>query len=91
MRNFLILEGATDRRSVKIGILKSLSKLLEKYLGRRLFSKATGNNPKVLLKMNSFPNIFQVFQITDTLQNSYFGKCLLREVQLTRYLPEQIQ
>ena len=32
---------------------------------KKFFSKTTGNSPKILLKMNSFTNIFQQFQITD--------------------------
>ena len=40
-------------------------KLLEKYLGRIFLSKATGNSSKILLKMNSFTNIFQRFQTAD--------------------------
>ena len=65
VRDLWILQQATDRRSVKIGILKSMIKLLEKYLWRSFFSKATGNSPEILLKMNSFTNIFQVFEATD--------------------------
>ena len=66
MRNLWILEEATDRRSAKIGILKSmiffmssLSSIYEFFL-----SKATGSSPTILLKMNSFTDIFQRFQTT---------------------------
>ena len=50
-----------------MGILKSMMKLLEKYLWKTFFSKAAGNIAKILLKMNSFTNIFQGFQITDLI------------------------
>ena len=70
-----------DRRSVKIGIWKSIINILEKYLWRSFLSKATGNSPKILLKMNFFTNIFQGFQTTD-LQNSCFEKHLSWEVFL---------
>ena len=78
VRNLWILEAATDRRSVKIDILKSMIKLIEKHLWRSFFSKTTGNSSKTLLKMNFFTNIFQGFQTKNlaTLQNSYFSKHL---------------
>ena len=63
--NLWILEAATDRRFVKIDFLKSTIKFLEKYLWRSCFSKAVGNNPKILRKMNSFTNIFQELKSTD--------------------------
>ena len=62
VRNLWILEAATDKRSGKIGILKSMIKLLEKYPGGNFSSKATGNSLNILLKINSFTNIFQGFQ-----------------------------
>ena len=43
MRNLWILEAATDWRSVKVGILKSVISLLEKYLRKSFFSIATKN------------------------------------------------
>ena len=61
---FVIFKAATDRRSVKKGILKSVIKLLEKFLWRSFFSKATGNGPNILLEMNSFTNVVQGFQTT---------------------------
>ena len=63
--NLWILKTASDRSYVKIGILKSMIKLLEKYLWRRFASNATDNSPKSLLKLNSFANVFQGFQATD--------------------------
>ena len=65
VRNLRILEAATDRHSVKVGFLKPMIKLLEKYLGRSFFRKVTCNSPKILLKMNSFTNVFQRFQTPD--------------------------
>ena len=62
VRNFWILEAATDSHSLKIGVPKSMIKLFEVYLSKSFFNKATGNSPKILLKRNSFPNIFQGFQ-----------------------------
>ena len=38
---------------------------LIKFLRISFLSKATGNSPRVLLKMNSFTNIFQGFQTTE--------------------------
>ena len=69
MRNLWILEAVTDRRSLNIVILwnlwsnslKNTCEGVKKYI-KYLFSKATGNSPKVLLKMNSFTNILQGFQ-----------------------------
>ena len=63
MRNFLILEAATDRRSVKIGsiIYNQTSRKIDV---KEFFSKVTGNSPKISLNMNSFTNIFQGFQTT---------------------------
>ena len=40
-------------------------KLIEKYLWRSFFSKATDSSPKILLKMNFFTDIFHEFQTTD--------------------------
>ena len=43
-------------------------KLLEKYLWRSFVIEATGkgNDPKILLKMNSFTIIFQGFKTTNS-------------------------
>ena len=65
-RNLWILEAATDRRFAKIGFPKSIwSNFLKNASEKSFFSKATGNSPKILLKMNSFTNVFQGFQATD--------------------------
>ena len=56
-RNLLILEAATYRCSVKTGMLKSMIKLIKKINLKELFSKATGNCPKMLQKRISFTNI----------------------------------
>ena len=63
VKNLRILEAATDRRSVKIDILKSMIKLFEKYLCRSFFSKSTGNRPNILLKMNYFTTAFPECQL----------------------------
>ena len=63
-QKFVIFKAANDRHSIKIGILKSMIKLLAKYLWRSFFSKAIDNSPKTLLKINSVTNVFQGFQTT---------------------------
>ena len=65
VRNLWILEVVTDKRSVNIGIVKSMIKLLEKFLWRSFSAKATGNSRKILLKMNFFTNICHGFQTID--------------------------
>ena len=66
----------------KIGIMKSMIKLFEKFLWRSFFSRVTGYNPKVLLKMKCFPNIFQRFETTDLI--SYFIKQLFSKTPILR-------
>ena len=67
MRNLGILEVVTNSTSVKIGFLKYMIKIFEKYLRRSFFSKDTGNGPKILQK---------ILLNVATLQNCYFKKHL---------------
>ena len=79
-RNLWILEAATNRRFVKIGLLKSMIKLLEKYLWRSFFSKTNGNSLNIFTKNELLHKYFS--RISDhrlnlaTLQNICFKKHL---------------
>ena len=81
---FVIFKAANDRHSIKIGILKSMIKLLAKYLLRSFFSKALDNSPKTLLKMNSVTNAFQGFQ-TSVLTQLLHKTAVLRNIFFERF------